>query len=113
MIPFIGNKAYHWSMYVLKGYQDVPPEFYALHLETLASISFLIPDQELAKNDVDEAEKYIKSIDVIEEQTGLDLFSNLEDSIESTLENKKGSLSQWSLYNRVPVRGGSLICNKR
>ena len=100
-------------MYVLKGYQDVPPEFYALHLETLASISFLIPDQELAKNDVDEAEKYIKSIDVIEEQTGLDLFSNLEDSIESTLENKKGSLSQWSLYNRVPVRGGSLICNKR
>jgi hypothetical protein len=30
MIPFIGNKAYHWLMYVLKGYQDVPPEFYAL-----------------------------------------------------------------------------------
>jgi hypothetical protein len=30
MIPFIGNKAYHWLMYVLKGYQDMPPEFYAL-----------------------------------------------------------------------------------
>jgi endonuclease G len=56
-------------------------------------IAFLLPNAPASPKDLAE---HITSVDLIEEQTGLDFFSGLEDGLEESLESRKAAgLDSW------------------
>lgn len=68
--------------------------------ENYITLGFYIPHQEgLTKSpSISEIQKYVYSIDYIENQTGLDFFCNLLDSVENEVESrsKKTCISSWT-----------------
>ena len=68
---------------------EIPDSFYKIIVDLENNIpralAFIMPQN---VNRKDEPEKYLTSIDEIEKQTGLDFFSDLEDSYESQFEHQ-------------------------
>ena len=73
----------------------VPNYFYKIildyHEPEIKAIAFIIPHKETNKA----LYKFVTSIDNIEEKTGIDFFSEMEDSLENKLE-KSTSYSNWN-----------------
>ena len=69
---------------------EIPDGFYKIIVDIEnnmpRALAFIMPQN---VNRKDEPEKFLTSIDEIEKQTGLDFFSDLEDSYESKFEAKK------------------------
>ena len=74
---------------------SVPKQFYKIILDytqpEVKAIAFLVPHQESNKA----LYTFATSIDIIEDLTGIDFFSELPDEIENQLE-KSSSYKQWS-----------------
>ena len=74
---------------------SVPNQFYKVLIDNNTGktkmIAFLMPH----KNSKRPLYEFVVSVDEIEELTGIDFFSELEDSIENTLESSS-SYKGWS-----------------
>jgi endonuclease G len=75
---------------ISKKHIEIPDGFYKIIVDLEnnmpRALAFIMPQN---VNRKDEPEKFLTSIDEIEKQTGLDFFSDLEDSYESKFEAKK------------------------
>jgi endonuclease G len=75
----------------------VPNAFFKIILKRsrneLNTIAFMIPNQVSNES----IYNYVTTIDLIEMETGIDFFPQLEDTLEDTLESTK-DLSSWSKY---------------
>jgi len=78
------------------GHNEVSvPEYYykvilKFHQNNTDGIAFLMPNQ-ASKSDLTD---YVTAIDALEEDLGIDFFHNLEDSLETSIENKSDP-SKW------------------
>lgn len=76
---------------------SVPNQFYKIVLDNnhgnIKMIAFLIPH----KNSNEPLSKFVVPVDSIENLTGLDFFSQLEDSLENKNERSNNSID-WNLY---------------
>ena len=71
--------------------------FYKIVIEEQTSskvLAFLFPHQRVAHGEI---EDFLVSIDVIESLTGFDFFPNLEEHLESEIEDRDTS-ENWSAF---------------
>ena len=73
---------------------SVPDYFYKIIFDAndCKMIGFVMPNEKI----IHELKSYIKTIDEIENLTGIDFFYNLEDHIENDLESKI-NITDWAL----------------
>ena len=63
----------------------VPNLFYKVILDPYFNDAFVVPHRDVSSS---ELASFVTTIDDVEQQTGLDFFSLLSDSIESSMESQ-------------------------
>jgi endonuclease G, mitochondrial len=84
---------------------EIPDAFYKIYLtetEPPQALAFVMPQNVQGNEPLSD---FVSSIDAVESQTGLDFFTELDDSIENSLEARVDSESwRLSAVNRLPSR---------